>query len=68
MVTGDMTIAQILELDPSTANIFAMHGMHCLGGLMAKGESIAAAACVHGVDAHELVGKLNVYLESKQTA
>lgn len=68
MITGDMTIAQVLELDPSTANIFVMSGMHGLGCVMAAGKSIEEAAFAHGVDISKLIHKLNAYLASKQTA
>ena len=34
-------------------------GMHCLGCPSARGESIAQACLVHGVDADEIVEQLN---------
>lgn len=68
IVTGDMTIAQVLEMDPGIANIFFENGMHCLGCLMAKGESIDEAATVHGVDAPSLTSRINEYLNSKAMA
>ncbi len=64
-VTKDMIIADVLRLDPGTAPFFLEIGMHCLGCPSASGESVEAACMVHGVDADELIGKLNAYLESK---
>lgn len=29
--TKDMTVAQILRMNPKTAEIFMRYGMHCLG-------------------------------------
>ncbi|MBQ4146236.1 MAG: DUF1858 domain-containing protein, partial [Clostridia bacterium] len=40
-------------------------GMHCLGCPSASGESVEQACQVHGVDADELIEKINNYLESK---
>ena len=39
--------------------------MHCLGCPMASAESIEDACATHGVDADELVAKLNEYFASK---
>jgi len=39
--------------------------MHCLGCPSASGETIEEACAVHGVDADELVEKLNDYLKDK---
>ena len=58
-VTKDTIILDVLRLDQGTAPFFLEIGMHCLGCPSASGESIAAACAVHGVDADELVAKLN---------
>ncbi|MBE7029952.1 MAG: DUF1858 domain-containing protein [Ruminococcaceae bacterium] len=64
-VTKDTIIAEALRLDPGTAPFFLEIGMHCLGCPSASGESIEEACAVHGVDADELVDKLNEYLADK---
>ena len=43
MVTKDMAIAQVLQMDMDTAPIFLQFGMHCLGCPMASAESIEDA-------------------------
>lgn len=65
MVTKEMSIIQVLQMDRNTAPIFMNFGMHCLGCPHATMESIADACAVHGIDADELVAELNKYLESK---
>ena len=40
-------------------------GMHCLGCPASQGESLEEACMVHGVDADELVKKINDFLASK---
>ena len=64
-VTKDTIIMDVLKLDAGTAPFFLEIGMHCLGCPSASGESIEQACAVHGVDADELVEKLNEYLADK---
>lgn len=61
-VTKETIIGTILDEDPGTAVYFLEMGMHCLGCPSARGESIEMACAVHGVDADELVDKLNAFL------
>lgn len=59
-VTVDTIIGELLDFNPEAAAPILMDmGMHCLGCPSARGESIGAACEVHGVDANEIVDKLN---------
>ena len=64
-VTKDTIIIDVLRLDEGTAPFFFEIGMHCLGCPSASGETIEEACAVHGVDADELVEKLNDYFKDK---
>ena len=64
-ITKDMIIGEILDMDRTTAPFFLEMGMHCLGCPSARGETLEQACMVHGVDADEMVAKINAYLESK---
>ena len=64
-VTKDTIIGDILDADFEVAPYFLEMGMHCLGCPSARGESIEEACAVHGVDADELVAKLNEFLAGK---
>ena len=64
-VTKDTIIIDVLQLDEGTAKFFFEIGMHCLGCPSARGETLEQACAVHGVDADEMVAKINAYLESK---
>ena len=55
-------IGDILDADESTAKYFLEMGMHCLGCPSSRGESLEEACAVHGVDADELVAKLNAHM------
>ncbi len=65
VVTKDSIIGDVLRADVSTAKYFLEIGMHCLGCPSATGESIEMACSVHGVDADELVDKLNDHFATK---
>lgn len=61
-----MIIADVLDLDRGTIPIFMESGLHCLGCAMSSGETIAEAAIVHGIDADELINKLNEFFAAKE--
>ncbi|MEE3333286.1 MAG: DUF1858 domain-containing protein [Ruminococcus sp.] len=58
-VTKDSIIGDVLDAYPQTAELFFSIGMHCLGCPASRGESVADACMVHGVDADELIAKIN---------
>ena len=59
-ITKDTIIGEILDFNgQAAAPFFFEMGMHCLGCPSARGETVAQACAVHGVDADELVEKLN---------
>lgn len=64
-INKDTIIGSILDVAPETAPFFLEMGMHCLGCPSARGETIEQACMVHGVNADELVGKINAFLENK---
>ncbi|MGI6213528.1 MAG: DUF1858 domain-containing protein [Christensenellales bacterium] len=51
-LSKDMTIAEVLKGGnvEAKAEVLFNFGMHCLGCALAKGETLAEAAEVHGVD------------------
>ncbi|MGI6202175.1 MAG: DUF1858 domain-containing protein [Eubacteriales bacterium] len=64
-VTKDTIIGDVLDYDIETAQFFIEIGMHCLGCPASRGETIGEACEVHGVDADELIKKINAYLAEK---
>ena len=57
-----MTIGDILDANREVAPFFLEMGMHCLGCPSARSESVEQACRVHGVNADELVAKINAFL------
>lgn len=64
-VTKETLIGEALEMSMDIAPILMGIGMHCLGCPSSQGESIGDACMVHGVDADELVEKINAVLADK---
>lgn len=58
-ITKDTIIGDILDLAPQTAPIFLSIGMHCLGCPSSRGETVAEACAVHGVDVEKLLEAVN---------
>ncbi len=58
LYTKEMTIGEILQMNPQAAPVLMEAGMHCLGCPSAQGESLEEAAMVHGIEIDELMKKL----------
>ncbi|NCA66738.1 MAG: DUF1858 domain-containing protein [Clostridia bacterium] len=60
-ITGNMLISDAIKQGnaDAIAEVLYEMGMHCLGCAFARGETVAQAAEVHGLDVEELIQKLN---------
>ncbi len=58
-ITKDMTIGEILRVNPAVAPVLMAAGMHCLGCPSAQGETLEEAAMVHGMDIDDLMKKID---------
>ncbi|MCM1042850.1 MAG: DUF1858 domain-containing protein [Corallococcus sp.] len=63
MITKDMKIVDVLEVNPATANVFSSYGMGCIHCLLAHSETVEEAAAAHGVDAETMLAQLNAVVE-----
>ncbi len=57
-INKDMTIGEILRINPNVAPVLMEAGMHCLGCPSAQAESLEEAAMVHGMDINDLMAKI----------
>ncbi|MDD6734007.1 MAG: DUF1858 domain-containing protein [Lachnospiraceae bacterium] len=57
--TKDMTIGEMLRMNPEVAPVLMSAGMHCVGCPSAQGETLEEAAMVHGMDIDSLLDELN---------
>ncbi len=62
-VTKETLIGEALNENFDIAPVLMEMGMHCLGCPASQAETIEEACAVHGVDADEIVAKINAILE-----
>ena len=58
-ITKNMTIAEVVDKNPDTVEVFNRYGMGCLGCPATQFENIEQGAIVHGIDVDELIDELN---------
>lgn len=64
-INKNMTIAELLAVDPMIPNILMREGMNCVTCMSASGETLEQAGGVHGMSAREiddLVDRINDFL------
>ncbi len=64
-ITKNMTVAKVLELDKSLADVFMGFGMFCIFCHLSEEETIEQACKAHEVDMDLLLQKLNEELVAK---
>lgn len=62
-ITKDMSIVEVVQNYPKTAEVFMQFGMGCLGCAAARFENIEQGATVHGINVDELITALNKAVE-----
>ncbi|MBR1798224.1 MAG: DUF1858 domain-containing protein [Clostridiales bacterium] len=62
-VTKDTIIGDLVMADQNIAPLLMSMGLHCLGCVMATGETIEEACMVHGIDADEFVNEVNNFFK-----
>ena len=59
IITGDMSIGQIVREYPATIEVLLHHGLTCFGCPLAQAESLQQGALAHGIDVAVLLQDLN---------
>lgn len=70
-ITKDMTVGEIISINPYISNILMGVGMHCISCVAASGETLAEAGAVHGFsdsDVDVIVSNINEFLASQEGA
>ena len=65
-ISKDMLIGELIQVDECVAPILMRAGMHCLGCPASQGESLEEACMVHGMDADQVLKRINDYLANKE--
>lgn len=58
-VTKEMSIIDVVQNFPESLEVFAKHGLGCIGCAAARFENLEAGAKVHGIDPDTLVAEIN---------
>lgn len=58
-ITKDMGIMEIVQAHPEAVEVLMTAGMGCLGCAASHFENLEQGALAHGIDADDLVAKLN---------
>lgn len=59
MIKKNTPIMEILRLNPRAREIFARHGMGCIGCLASTTETLENGAKMHGINVDALLRELN---------
>ncbi len=59
MIEKNTPIMEILRLNPRAREIFARHGMGCIGCLASTTETLENGAKMHGINVDALLRELN---------
>ncbi|MDF2636194.1 MAG: hypothetical protein K0R78_3068 [Pelosinus sp.] len=59
MITRETSINELLRSHPSVREVFARHGMGCIGCMGAATETIENGAKMHDIDVEALLKELN---------
>jgi len=57
----DMTIGEVIRMDPNMINVLMASGMHCIGCPSSQGETLEEAAMVHGIEPDLLLARMNAF-------
>ena len=61
-ITLETTMGRILKLEKSMGEFLLNNGLHCVTCSSAKNESLEMACTVHGLNAEEMMNKIQTYL------
>ena len=64
-ITKQTLIGEMLQMDMGIAAILMAAGMHCVGCPSSAMESLEEACMVHGMDADQVLKRVNDYLANK---
>ena len=67
-ITKETIIGSVLDIAPQAAPLFLAIGMHCLGCPATRGETVAEACMVHGIDCDSFLTQLNKFIEALEAS
>ena len=65
-ITKDMTLGEVLQKHPESAEVMSRHGLHCIGCHISAFETIEQGAAAHGIDLKKFLDDLNAAAGKKK--
>ena len=65
-ITKEITIQELVEKYPEAVPIMLEAGLHCIGCMASQFETFGQGCEAHGINADELVEKINVLIKDKE--
>lgn len=66
LIAKSTAIGDVVSKYPQTVEVFARHGLHCIGCAIASFESVEQGARSHGIDVNKLLKDLNTAAKKKK--
>jgi len=64
-ITQEMILSDVIEEFPDIIQIFHKYNLHCLGCMLAKGESLKDGLLGHGLNVDEVINEMNELLDNQ---
>lgn len=65
-ITKEINIQELVTKYPDSIPVLAEAGFHCIGCALAHFETLEQGCAAHGLDAEELVKKINEAIKDKE--
>ncbi|MBN1620894.1 DUF1858 domain-containing protein [candidate division WOR-3 bacterium] len=59
VITPETKLSDIIQKYPKTLEVFQKYNLHCLGCVLAAGESLKDGLLAHGLDVEQVVKEMN---------
>lgn len=59
IISSDMNLSDVVQKYPETIKVFHKYNLHCLGCILAAGESLGDGLRAHGLDVETVVSEMN---------
>ncbi|MGC9365709.1 MAG: DUF1858 domain-containing protein [bacterium] len=64
-INGQMSLTEVIQKYPDTVKILQKHNLHCLGCILAAGESLEDGLRAHGLNVEQVIAEMNEEVNKK---
>lgn len=66
VITPETKLTEVIQKYPETLEVFHKYNLHCLGCVLAAGESLKDGLLAHGLDVDQIVKEMNELISVKE--